>query len=157
MILLLPPADVVCEGYIFTGVCDSVNGGACVVLFGGHAWFYPGGMRGFIRGGFAWFYLGGHAWFYSGGHAWFYSRGGMCGFIQGGVRGFSSFFGYNEIRSMSERYASYWNAFLLLILLTRNYQNVSRYPWNFVSFNFPVYIFVTVQKHMTQLIVSALG
>ena len=40
-------------------------------------------------------------------------RGGMRGFIQGGaMRGFFSFFGYNEIRSMSGRYASYWNAFL---------------------------------------------
>ena len=29
-----------------------------------------------------------------------------------GMRGFFSFFGYNEIRSMSGRYASYWNAFL---------------------------------------------
>ena len=62
-------------------------GGACIVLFGGHAWFYLGGMHGFIRGGHAWFYL------------W-------------GVHGFFSFFGYNEIRSMSGRYASYWNAFL---------------------------------------------
>ena len=49
-------------------------------------WFNLGGMRGFIWGG-----------------AWFYS---------GGVRGFFSFFGYNEIRSMSGRYATYWNAFL---------------------------------------------
>ena len=89
-------------------------GGACVVLFGG---------------GHAWFYLGEHAWFYSGGgmhgfipggHAWFYSGGGVHGFIGGcawfhsgdGMRGFFSFFGYNEIRSMSGRYASYWNAFL---------------------------------------------
>ena len=80
---LLPPANVVCEGYIFTGVCDSVNrggmrgfirgacmvlfgGGACMVLFGGRVWFYPGGH--------AWFYwgacvvlFGGRAWFYSGG------------------------------------------------------------------------------------------
>ena len=142
------------EGYVFTGVCDSVNGG-------GRAWFYPGGvcvvlsggacvvlsgggMRGFI-GGRAWFYSGGRAWFYlggmhsfirgacvvlSGGRAWFYPggvrgfiRGGMRSFIRGacvvlsvgGVRGFSSFFGYNEIRSMSGRYASYWNAFLLWI------------------------------------------
>ena len=39
-----------------------------------------------------------------GGHTWFYS---------GGMRGFFSFFGYNEIRSMSAWYASYWNAFLL--------------------------------------------
>ena len=27
---------------------------------------------------------------------------------------FSVFFGYNEIRSMSGRYASYWNAFLFI-------------------------------------------
>ena len=40
-----------------------------------------------------------------GGRAWFYS---------GGMRGFFSFFGYNQIRSMSGRYASYWNAFLFL-------------------------------------------
>ena len=71
-----------------------LRGGACVVAPGGHAWLLWGGMRGFIRG---------RAWFYSGGHAWFYS---------GGVHGFFSFFGYNEIRSMSGRYASYWNAFL---------------------------------------------
>ena len=56
--------------------------------------------------------FGGHAWFYSGGRVWFY-LGGMHGFIRGGsVHGFFSFFGYNEIRSMSGRYASYWNAFL---------------------------------------------
>ena len=135
-VTLLPPANVVCEGYVFTGVCHSfcsqgggVRGfiqggmcgfirGACVVLFGGCMVLFWGGMRGFIRGacvvlcrGHAWFYAGGHAWFYSGvGHAWFY-LGGMQGFIRGGVHGFFSFFGYNEIRSMSGRYASYWNAF----------------------------------------------
>ena len=51
-ILSLPPANVVCEGYIFTGVCDSVNRGgrAWFYLFGGHAWFYSGGVRGFIQG-----------------------------------------------------------------------------------------------------------
>ena len=88
------------------GMCGFIWG-ACVVLFGGHAWFYSGGH--------AWFYFGGHAWFYSGGHAWFYS-GGACVvlFSRAGVRGFFSFSGYNEIRSMSGRYASYWNAFLFL-------------------------------------------
>ena len=101
-------------GFIW-GVCMVLFGGACVVLFGGrgHAWFFPGGMHGFIRGGVcgfiwggcAWFYLGGMCGFIQGGHAWFYS---------GGVHGFSSFFGYNEIRSMSGRYASYWNAFLFI-------------------------------------------
>ena len=97
-------------------------------------------MHGFI-GGHAWFYWG-HAWFYSGRHVWFYSGGmrgfiwgacvvlfgeGACMVLFGGMRGFLgghacfsggacvvffSFFGYNEIRSMSGRYASYWNAFL---------------------------------------------
>ena len=51
-------------------------------------------MRGFIQGGCAWFYLGGVR-----GFIW----GGVHGFIWGGVRGFFSFFGYNEIRSMSGR------------------------------------------------------
>ena len=91
------------RGFIRGGMCGFIRG-VCVVLFGGHAWFYSGGVRGFIRGEGVWFYLG-----------------GMCGFIWGacmvlfggGMRGFSSFFGYNEIRSMRGRYASYWNAFLL--------------------------------------------
>ena len=69
------------------------SGGACMVLFGGACMVL----------------FGGHVWFYSGGCAWFYS-GGVHGFIWGGVHGFFSFFGYNEIRSMSGRYASYWNA-----------------------------------------------
>ena len=61
-------------------------------------------MHGFIRGGM-WFYLGGVHGFI---------QGGMCGFIRGGACVvFPVFFGYNEIRSMSGRYASYWNAFLL--------------------------------------------
>ena len=34
--------------------------------------------------------------------------GGACMVAPGGVRGF-----FDEIRSMSGRYASYWNAFLL--------------------------------------------
>ena len=77
----------------------SVHGfilGVFMVLFGG--------VRGFIQGaGRVWFYSGGMHGFIWGGHAWFYS---------GGMHGIFSFFGYNEIRSMSRRYASYWNAFL---------------------------------------------
>ena len=119
------------------GVHGFIWGGrAWFYLGGGHVWFYLGGHAWFYFGGHAWFYLGGHAWFYSGGHAWFYLggcawfySGGMRGFIQGGMhgfmqgacvvlfwggmRGFFSFFRYNEIQSMSGRYASYWNAFLL--------------------------------------------
>ena len=88
------------------GVCVVAPGvvlfrGACVVLFGGHVWFYLGGMRGFIRGVHS--FIQGACMVLFGGHAWL---------IQGGMRGFFSFFGYNEIWSMSGRYASYWNAFL---------------------------------------------
>ena len=109
-------------------------GGACVVLFGVCAWFYSGGMHGFIwracvvaPGGHPWFYSGGMRGFIRGVHGFIWEacmvlfgdvrgfiQGGVRGFIQGGMRGFSSFFGYNEIRSMSGRYASYWNAFLLI-------------------------------------------
>ena len=123
---LLPPANEVCEGYVFTGVCLSTLGGtyvvlfrgACVVLFGGHVWFYLGGCAWFHLGGHAWFYLGWCAWFYSGGHVWFFL---------GGVHGFFSFFGYNEIRSMSGRYASYWNAFLFM-KITIHFQKKS-FAW----------------------------
>ena len=125
-IRLLPPANVVCEGYVFTRVCHSFcswggvrgcsqggmcgccwggmcgcSGGVCVVALGGHVWFYSGD---------AWFYSGGmHGFIW--GCAWFY-LGGVHGFIWGDMRGFFSFIGYNEIRSMSGQYASYWNAFL---------------------------------------------
>ena len=75
-----------------------------MVLFGGHVWFYSGGMHGFIWGG-----MHGFIW----GACVVLFRGDMRGFIWGGVHGFFSFFGYNEIRSMSGRYASYWNACLL--------------------------------------------
>ena len=72
--------------------------------------------------------FGGRAWFYSGGHAGFY--------LEGGMRGFFSFFGYNEIQSMSGRYASYWNAFLLFYCST----------WNVVTdihFQIGVIVYVT--------------
>ena len=172
---LLPPANEVCEGYVFTGVCLSTTGGhawllwggmhdcsggrawllhggvwfflggmhgfcwGCMVFSGGCAWFFPEGMHGFFwgacmvfSGGHACFFLGGwHACFWGGmrgffrdgGHAWF--LGGMRGFsgmggyawFWGGMHGFfrdgGACVGYDEIRSMSGRYASYWNAFLL--------------------------------------------
>ena len=87
-----------------------------MVLFGGMCGFIRGGMCGFIQGACMVLFLGvgGHAWFYSGGHVWFYSGACMVLF-GGGVCGFFSFFGYSEIRSMSGRYASYWNAFLCIL------------------------------------------
>ena len=47
----LPPANKVCEGYVFTGVCLSMGG----MHGGGHVW--PGGMHG--RGMCM---AGGHVW-----------------------------------------------------------------------------------------------
>ena len=74
-----------------------------MVLFGGHAWFYLGGVHGFIQGGMHGFIQG----------VCMVLFGGVYVVLSGGVHGFSSFFGYNEIQSMSGWYASYWNAFLL--------------------------------------------
>ena len=82
----------------------SGGGGACVVALGGCAWLLLGGVHGCS---------GGHAWLLRG---CMVALGGMHGF-PGGMHGFSGgdmhgFF--DEVRSMSRRYASYWNAFLLL-------------------------------------------
>ena len=76
------------------GVCMTVGG---VHGCRGHAWLQGGGMHS-CRGGCV---LAG-ACMVVGGHAWWW---GAC-------------MGYDEIRSMSGRYASYWNAFLLLFEAT---------------------------------------
>ena len=90
--------------------------GACMILFGGHAWFYWGGVHGFIWG-CAWFYLGVCMVLFGG--ACMVLFGGACVVFLGGVHVFFSFFGYNEIRSMSGRYASYWNAFLFIVIIKK--------------------------------------
>ena len=96
----LSPAKVVCEGYVCKRVCHSVHtGGTCVVA--------QGGMRGCLGGG-----VHGCSWgackvaargacmVAAGGHAWLL-LGGVCGMRRD-----------TEIRSMSGRYLSYWNAFI---------------------------------------------
>ena len=101
---LLPPANEVCEGYVFTRVCQSfcsqggwhvwLLGGMCGCSGGGHVLLLGGmcGCRGacVVAGGCACL-LGGHVWL-----LW-----GAC-------------VGYDEIWSMSGWYTSYWNAFLYL-------------------------------------------
>ena len=114
------------------GMCGFIRGGACMVLFRGHVWFYLGGVRGFIGGGGMHGFIrgvcmvlfggmrgcsqGGHAWLLPGGCM--VAPGGMHGCSRGGMRGCSrgghAWF-FDEIRSMSGRYASYWNAFLSLL------------------------------------------
>ena len=81
------PANEVCEGYVFTGVCLSTRGGhawllrgACVVAPGGCAWL--------LRGGHVWLLLGGCAWLLRGGmHGC--SWGGVCGCSGGAMHGCS--------------------------------------------------------------------
>ena len=95
--VLLPPANEVCEGYVFTGVCHSVHGGGvCVValggrawlLLGGHAWLLPvGGGHAWLPGGHVWLLWGGVYMVAPGGHAWLL-WGGMCG-CPGGMCGCS--------------------------------------------------------------------
>ena len=99
----LPPANEVCEGYVFTGVCPRegacmAGGGMCGRGMHGRGACMAGGMHG-----------GGHAW-----------QEGMCGrgaCMAGGMHG-----GYYEVRSRSGRCASYWNAFLLSMRLIFSYQ-----------------------------------
>ena len=105
---LLPPANEVCEGYVFTGVYLSMGEGVCVA--GGHVW--QGGMHGW----------GGHVWqggvrgrgaCMVGGCAWqgaCMGVGGMCGggtciaagvwlgghVWQGGMHGVADNMGYGQ-------------------------------------------------------------
>ena len=109
--------------------------GVCMVALGGCAWLLWGGMRGCSRGACVVARRGMRgcqgvcmvargacmvaprgACVVASGGACMAAQGGMCGcsgeacvvaLRGGGMRGFS-----NEIRSMSGRYASYWNAFL---------------------------------------------
>ena len=104
-----PPINEVCEGYVFTPVCQSFCSqgvGACVaggVHGRGHMWQGDMCGRGAMCGR-------GHVW--QGCHVWW---GAMCG------RGcacpppptHTTRYGW----SMRERYASYWNAFLFSMAL----------------------------------------
>ena len=96
---LLPPANEVCEGYVFTPVCQSFcSGGACVA----------GGMHG--RGACV---AGGHA--LAGERAWHVGGMWVGGYVwQGGMHATHAPLDITRYgRSMRGRYASYWNAFLL--------------------------------------------
>ena len=92
--------------------------GACMVALGGHAWLLWGvhgclGACVVASGGVGMCGCSGGACVVArgvctvaGGCAWLLP-GGACVVPRGGMRGF-----FHEIRSMSGRYASYWNAFL---------------------------------------------
>ena len=133
---LLPPANEVCEGYVFTGVCLSTGGrsgvcgcqGACMVA-GGCVWLQEGvhgcgvcvvgrGVHGcwgacMVAGGDMHGFQG--VCVVVGGGLHGCQWGGACVAARGAcvVVGGGACIGYDEIRSMSGRYASYWNAFFL--------------------------------------------
>ena len=95
------------------GVCGC-SGGACRLLRG--AWLLPGGVRGCSHGGYAWLLGGACMVAPEGGMRGCSGEGGVCGIRR-----------HTEIRSMSGRYASYWNAFLL-----NNTMQIPSVLWNFV-------------------------
>ena len=121
------------QGNILTRVCHSVHRGGvrgfreAYMVVGGHAWLLWGGVC-MVAGGYAW--LLGMCVVVGGMHGcrgcvcgcWgaCMVAGGMCG-CWGGMRDCGGgmcgcqgvCIGYDEIRSMSGWYASYWNAFLL--------------------------------------------
>ena len=88
--------------FLQVSVILSTGGEACVAARGGCAWLLPGGHA-WLPGGTCVVAPGGVCVVAPGGHAWL---------LGGGMHGFS-----DEIRSMSGRYASYWNAFLLINIL----------------------------------------
>ena len=102
-----------CVWLLRGGMCGCL--GACVVALGWHAWLLRGGGMHGCSWGPCMVTLGGACVVALGGHAWLLR--GVCMVARGGgMHGFFSFFRYNEIRSMSGRYASYWNAFLFTIM-----------------------------------------
>ena len=116
-----------CSGGAWLGVVCGC-GGVCMV--GGHVWLWGACM---VSGGHAW--LQGGVWLGGGGMhgcreacvAVGGTRGcwgcvwllGGCAWLQGDVWLPGECVGYDEIRSMSARYTSYWNAFLLFRSLTK--------------------------------------
>ena len=105
-----------CGGMHGCGWCAWLLGGACVGARG-HAWLLGGvcGCQGVcvVAGGMhdcEGHVIVGDVYLVVGGCAWLW---GVC--MVGGMHGCRGVcIGYDEIRSMSGRYASYWNAFLLI-------------------------------------------
>ena len=104
-LVLLPPANEVCEGYVLQ-VCVCPQGG--VRGCGGRAWLWGG--HACLRGVCG---CRGHAWLRG---ACLVARRGVC-------------VGYDEIRSMIGQYASYWIAFLLSII---SVYRKATYSWRLV-------------------------
>ena len=98
--LSLPPANIACEGYVFTGVCLST---------GGCAWWGCAWQEACMVGGCAW-----QGACMAGGHAW--QGTCMAGGMHGRGHACHTCPPCNTMRygqSMHGQYTSYWNALLL--------------------------------------------
>ena len=106
--------------WLLPGGMRGCSRGACVAALGRGAWLLPGGHVWLLWGGMHGC-SGGHKWLLGGmrgcsrgacvvarGRAWLLPGG--CLVLPGGGGGVRGVF--HEIRSMSGRYASYWNTFL---------------------------------------------
>ena len=105
------------------GGCMVALGGMCGCSWGGvHAWLLPGGHAWLLWGGVhgcsggCMVALGGMCGCSGGAYMRGCSQGGMCGCSEGRVHGIRRDM---EIRSMSGRYASYWNVSLYLLVSTQ--------------------------------------
>ena len=103
MQILLPPAMKFGQGYIFTGMCDSVHRGG--------VWSGPGGVLQFL--GVSNF-LGGLQFFGGSPIFFFFFQFFSPKFLLGCTT--------PPRQSMRGRYASYWNAFLLEISVYRRFR-----------------------------------
>ena len=138
---------------MFLQVSLCPQGGACVAKGGGMCG--KGGVHG--KGGHAWWrgcvWQRGHVSWKGGvhskggcvcqrGHAWqrgVHSEGEAC-VTKGGMHGEGggACVGYDEIRSMNGRYASYWNAFSLCTFVTVQIMQFDRrLKWNSKKYEYP--------------------
>ena len=115
------------------GKCGRGQGACMTWEVWGAAWQGGAWQGGAWQGGHAWWGRG-HVWqrgpggCTAGGHVWqgVCGRGCMAGGMHGGGHVWPGHAplprhrGYYEIRSMSGRYASYWNAFLLILIFISN-------------------------------------
>ena len=125
LVLLLPPANEVCEGYVFTHVCHSVHGGGwypnmpCRWYPSMPCNWSPGGLQAHTQGGLQAQTLGGGLKAQTGGSPGPHlGRGGrLC--IPACTEADPPMNGYCH-----RQYASYWNAFLFLLYLpSRNVED----------------------------------
>ena len=120
LLTFLPPANVVCEGYVFTPVCDSVKGGSvrgcsegCMVArgggvhgcSGGACMVAPGGAYVVARGvcGCSWGggmhgCSEGHAWLLWG--VWVVAPGGHVWLLGGACVGYDKIWRYGHERAV---------------------------------------------------------